>query len=216
MKDITPAEIPDGRHEIHGKEYMGDGKGGFQPVEMIKPQHLLEDETVRKILGYAVGLSDQMGRFKEHCFADIASHEAILAQEYDATLGGKKGNKTLQSVDGLFQVKVQVSDNITFGPEMQTAKSLFDECLRDWASDARPELRSLVENAFNTDKEGQISRTHIFLLLRQESEDERWTKGQQAIRDAMRVTGSKTYLRCYRRESHDAKWEPVPLDLAAL
>lgn len=216
MSEFSPAAIPDGKHEINGNVYMGDGKGGYQPVETIKPQHLIEDETVRKILGYGIALSDQMARFKEHTFDDIGSHEAILEQEFNTKVGGAKGNKTLQTVDGLFKVQVQVSDYIAFGPELQIAKALFDECLNEWAADARAELRALVTNAFQTDKTGNINRSRIFMLLRQDSEDPRWQEGQRAIREAMRVVGSKTYVRCYQRASHDARWEPVVLDMAAV
>lgn len=214
MTTNTPHAIPDGRHEINGATYMKDAKGGYQPIETIKAQHLLEDECVRKILGYAIPLSDQVTRFKEHTFGDIGAHEAILAQEYGAKLGGKKGNKTLQTFDGLFKVQVAVADRLEFGPELQAAKSLFDECVNDWAVDAPAELRGLVTDAFETDKEGSVNRTRMFMLLRYESADSRWQEAQRAIRDAMRVVGSKTYIRCYRRATHDVPWEMVSIDLA--
>lgn len=214
MTDFTPAPIPNGRKDIEGNTYMGDGKGGWQPVETIKAQHLLEDETVRKIISYALPLSEQVSRFKAHTFADIGDFEALLAQEYDATIGGRKGNKTLMTVDGLLMIKVAVSDRVDFGPEMQVAKDLFDECLNEWSADARAELRGLVTDAFSTDKEGKINRALIFMLLRRESDDPRWKRGQVAIRDAMRVVGSKTYARCYQRTAHDAPWEAITIDLA--
>jgi len=212
--NAQPVQTPNGRTEIDGKTYMGDSKGGFQPIETIKPQHLLEDETVRKILGYAIDLSDQVKRFKEHTFDDIGAHEAILAQEYETRLGGKKGNMTLQSVDGLYKVQVQVAEYFDFGPELQTAKTLVDECLNEWASDAGPELRTIVTRAFNTDKAGQINRAEIFMLLRLDISDARWQQAMRAIRDAMRVVGSKTYVRCYQRATHDAQWRSVAIDLA--
>lgn len=212
MTDMTP--IGDGRTSIAGKPYMGDGKGGLQPVELIKPQHLLEDETVRKIVGHAVELSAQVARFKEHTFDDIGAFEALLAQEYDARKGGAKGNMTLMSVDGLFKVTVQIADHIDFGPELQIAKELVDECLNEWAADSRAEIRTIVTRAFNTDKAGQINRSEVFMLLRLEITDPRWLKAMQAIRDAMRVVGSKTYVRCYRRAAHDAPWRAITIDLA--
>ena len=52
------------------------------------------------------------------------------------------------------------------------------------------------------------------MLLRLEIEDERWGRAMQAIRDAMRVVGSKTYVRCYRRDRLDAEWRAVTIDLA--
>jgi hypothetical protein len=213
INDISK-NVPTGYHTINGKTYMGDGKGGFQPIETIKAQHLLEDETVRKILGYGIELSAQVARFKEHTFDDIGAFEAVLAQEYETKIGGEKGNKTLRSVDGLFKVQVQISDHFDFGPELQIAKTLVDECLNEWSANARPEIRAIVTDAFNTKKTGQINRNQIFMLLRLDIDDKRWVSAMQAIRDAMRVVGSKTYVRCYQRPTHDAAWEAVSIDLA--
>ena len=212
--DFTPAIIPDGRTLLGDAIYLTDAKGALVPISLIKPQHLLEDGLVRKIMGYAVAISDQVARFKQHTFDDINGYEALLAQEYDASVGGPKGNKTLMSHDGLFKVQVQVADNVVFGPELQTAKVLVDECLNEWAAGARDELRAIVTRAFNTDKAGQINRSEIYMLLRLDIEDTRWQRGMKAIRDAMRVVGSKTYIRCHRRDAVDGLWEPVSIDLA--
>ena len=214
MTAYPPAFIPDGTVQIGDKTYMHDAKGSLVPLDLVKPQHMLEDELVRKIMGHGIALSEQVARFKEHTFEDIGSFEALLAQEYGATVGGAKGNKTLMTYDGLYQIKVQVADNVVFGPELQTAKVLVDECLNEWAEGARDEIRAIVTKAFNTDKAGQINRSEIFMLLRLQIEDERWQRAMKAIREAMRVVGSKTYIRCYRRAAQDAAWEPVSIDLA--
>ena len=206
--------VPDGIIQIDGIDHMRDGRGALIPVRLIKDTDKLIDQAVRTILGYAIPLSEQVARFKQHTFDDIGALEALLAEKYDARLGGAKGNKTLMTHDTLFKVTVQVADNIAFGPELQIAKSLIDECLNEWAAGARDEIRTIVTRAFNTDKEGQINRSEVFMLLRLEIGDERWRRGMEAIRDAMRVVGSKTYVRCYRRASIEAAWEPVTIDLA--
>lgn len=212
--EFNPAPLPSAITYVNAEPHLRDAKGALVPKAMVRPQDQLQDEVVRKIMGYAIALSDQIARFKQHTFDDIGGFEALLAQEYDATVGGQKGNKTLMSFDGLFKVQVQVADNIVFGPELQIAKSLVDECLNEWAEGARDEIRAIVTRAFNTDKEGQINRSEIFMLLRLEIDDPRWLRAMKAIRDAMRVVGSKTYVRCYRRESFDAQWQAVSIDLA--
>ncbi|TNJ40474.1 DUF3164 family protein [Phaeobacter sp. B1627] len=209
-----PAKVPSGEIEINGVSYMQNGKGDMRPTELVKPQDKLQDQTVRAIIGFAVALSEEVGRFKNHAFDDISAFEAILAEKYDAKVGGAKGNKTLISYDGRYKVQVQVSDLVDFGPELQIAKSLVDECLIEWAADARPEIRDIVTRAFNTDKAGQINRSEIFMLLRLEISDERWKRAMQAIKDAIRVVGSKSYVRCYQRPAVDAAWEPIQIDIA--
>lgn len=199
---------------IDGTEYLADGKGRLQPVATIKPADILEHETVHKVIKYARDLSDQVARFKEHTFDDLTAFEGILEQEYGTTKGGAKGNKTFMSFDGLMKVQVAVQDHIDFGPQLQVAKGLIDECLNEWANDAGPELRTIVTRAFNTDKTGQVNRAEVFMLLRLEIDDARWKKAMEAIRDAMRVVGSKTYVRCYERADQTAPWSPITIDLA--
>ena len=214
MTEHRPLPIPDGRVAVSGKTYLPDAKGKLVPVELIEAAALLEDETVRKIAGYGLALSEQVERFKAHTFEDLGAFEAILAQEYDASKGGAKGNKTFLSFDCLWKVQVQVADHIDFGPQLQIAKELVDECLNEWAADSRPEIRAIVTRAFNTDKAGQINRSEIFMLLRLEIEDARWLEAMRAIREAIRVVGSKTYVRLYRRETTEAAWQAVTIDLA--
>lgn len=214
MSEFTPHPVPSGIIEENGRAKMVDAKGREVPLDLVRPQDQLQDETVRKIVGYFIAASEQLRRLKQHTFDDISAFEAILAQEYETSIGGAKGNKTLTSYDGLYQVQVQVQDRVDFGPELQIAKGLIDECLNEWSADSRPEIQAIVTRAFNTDKEGQINRSEIFMLLRLEIEDARWQRAMSAIRDAMRVVGSKTYVRCYMRDHAEAAWEPVVLDLA--
>jgi hypothetical protein len=217
-EELTAIILEDRREEgiivINGKPHMSDAKGRFTPLETIRPADKLEDETVRKIMGYARTLSDQITRFKEHTFDDLGAFEALIAQEYDAKKGGAKGNKTFMTYDGLMKVQVQVQDYIDFGPQLQIAKALIDECLNEWSADANAELRTIVTRAFNTDRAGKINRAEIFMLLRAGITDPRWQRAMDAIRDAMRVVGSKTYVRCYERASLDDGFRAVTIDLA--
>ncbi|MEP0406294.1 DUF3164 family protein [Roseibium sp.] len=208
------AVINKGVQEINGVSYMVDAKGSLTPLEVVNPKHKLEDETVRKVTHYARQLSSQIARFKGHTFTDLGEFDALLEQEYGASRGGKRGNRTYQSFDGCLKVSVQVADFVDFGPELQVAKTLIDECLNEWAADSGPEIRAVVTRAFNTDKAGQINRSEIFMLLRLNIEDPRWKKAMDAIRDAMRVTGSKTYIRFYERDTPDGAWRAITIDLA--
>ncbi len=204
----------DGVIDVNGKPYMTDAKGALVPLEMVKPAHKLEDEVVRKIMRFADELSAQIGRFRGHTMTDLGELDALLAQEHSLTKGGPKGNRTYQSFDGLMKVTVQVADYVDFGPQLQVAKRLLDECLTEWAAESRPEIRAVITRAFNTDKEGQVNRSEIFMLLRLDIEDPRWQEAMRAIREAMRVTGSKEYVRFHRRARVTDRWEPVTIDLA--
>lgn len=214
MTEFTPHPIPQAMRTVGGKTYMTNAKGALVPVELIKPQHQLEDETVRKIMGFALALSEQVSRFKGHVYEDLGAFDAILEQQYGATKGGPKGNRTYQSYDGLMKVEVRVADLLDFGPELQVAKTLLDECLNEWSADARPEVRALITRTFNTDKEGQVNRALVFTLLSLDVEEPRWNRAMDALREAIRIVGSKTYYRIQIRPSIEAGWETVTIDLA--
>lgn len=199
--------IPDG--------YWRDSKGRLVPEAFIKDTDKLEDQLVIKMMGYADELNGQIARFKGHCYDDVASFMALLAEKYGTKKGGAKGNVTFSSYDGRLKIQVAVADHLTFGPELQIAKALIDECVSEWAADARPEIRALVDHAFRTDRQGQVSREGIFALRRIEIEDARWQQAMQAIGDSIRVIGSKSYIRFYRRADAQARWEAVTIDLAA-
>lgn len=199
---------------MNGREFMHNAKGGLDPIGNVKDQYKLEDQTVRKCIEFALNLNAQLSRFRGHTAADLSALDALLAEKYKVKIGGQKGNRTYQTYDGLMKIQVQVSDLITFGPELQIAKQLIDACLVEWSADSRPEIQSIVSRAFNTEKEGQVNRADVFMLLKLEIEDTRWKTAMEAIRDAIRVTGSKEYVRFYKRDSLEADWQAITIDLA--
>lgn len=212
----TPILPSDGVQLINGNQYMRDAKGSLVPLELVKPADKLEDETVRKVIGHAFDLSDRITRFRGHTMTDLGEFDALLAQEYKVKKGGKKGNRTYQTFDGLQKVVVQVQDTVDFGPQLQQAKNLLDECMNEWAADARPEIQAIITRAFNTDKEGKVNRSEIFMLLRLDINDARWLEAMRAIREAMRVSCSKEYVRFYTRNNAEDPWQAISINIAAV
>lgn len=199
---------------INGTDYMTDAKGSLVPINLIKPVDRLEDDIVRKIMKYATDLNIQITRFRGHTMTDLGEFDALLDQEYNTKKRGKKGNRTYSTFDGLQKVVVQIQDTIDFGPQLQQAKTLLDECMNEWAANARPEIQAIITRAFNTDKEGKVNRSEIFMLLRLDISDERWLEAMRAIREAMRVTSSKEYVRFYTRDAIQDPWKSVTINLA--
>ena len=196
--------------------YLMDAKGRLVPESMVKEHEKLEDQTVRKIIGHAEELALVIGRFKGHTFEDVATFLDLLSEKYGLRKRGLdgKGNVTLSTYDGSMRVMVRISEQIAFGPGLQVAKGLIDDCLRKWSADARVELRTIVTEAFKTDQEGKVSREAVFSLMRMEIEDEDWQSAMLALRESIRVVGSKTYIRMQRKEAHGG-WSTVSVDLAS-
>jgi len=205
-----------GTEIVNGKTMWVDHRGGYVRDELVKPQHKLEDQTVRKIIGYARDLSAQISRFKLHTMADLAALDQLLAEQYGFVKRGHagKGNRTYMTFDGLLRVQVQVAEFMDFGSELQIAKNLIDQCLNEWSADSRPEIQTIVTRAFNTDQEGKVNRSEVLMLLRLNITDPRWVEAMNAIRAAQRPRSSKEYVRFGIREHHDAEWTSITIDLA--
>ena len=211
-----PGSTAPGVTEIAGKLYMRNGEGHLVPQELVKPEQLLEDDMVRRIIDFATGLSAQIDRFKGHTADDIGAFQVLLEDKYKASRkGGKKGNVTFFSYDGLMRVEVRLADNLVFGAELQTAKTLIDECINEWSAESNAPIRMLVNRAFQVDQAGRINRNAILSLRNVQIDDERWKRAMEAITASIRVIGTKTYFRFAKRPDADAAWGNITIDLAA-
>ena len=204
---------PPGHELLDGRLFMRDAKGSLIPAELVKPADKLQDELVRKLLWSAEEKAKRLSAFKAQAFADVDAFLELLAGEHKVTIGGKKGNITLLTVDGLMKVQVAVQNRIAFGPKLQVAKVIIDELAVGWGKTA-PELFAMVSQAFRVDSEGQVNRSAMFGLLRLDIDNERWREAMKALQDSMTTAGTARYIRFYRRSASDGPWEGVSLDLA--
>lgn len=195
--------------------FRQDAKGHLVPVEMIKPIDLARDELVIELVDKAKAISKVLSAFKASAFGDIKAFVEMSAEQYKATIGGKKGNVTLLSFDGRYKIVHAVQDSIKFDERLQAARALIDECAAEWTQDARSEVRVLVNEAFRTDKVGEISTGRVLALRRLEISDLRWQRAMQAISDAVQVVGSKSYVRIYERIGDSDQYASIPLDIAS-
>ncbi|MFT8944399.1 MULTISPECIES: DUF3164 family protein [Acetobacter] len=205
---MTMQTVPDG--------FMQDSRGRLVPEANVRPSDKLQDELVRRLHREAEPVRQFMMDFKRLCFAEIHAFLDLVAEQYSTKLGSDKGNVTLTSYDGTLRVTVAVGNVISFGPEIQAAQTLIHGCLNRWSEGANANLKAVVLDAFDVDKQGSMNVGKILALRRLEIDDEEWQRGMQAISDSVRVDVTKDYVRLHRRPSPDAKWELVTFDLSKL
>jgi len=201
-------EIPDG--------YMKNARGDLTRIENIRPIDLARDELVKEVITDALKLQAEMAKFKSRAMGDIEAFVELSLERYNVTLGGKKGNVSLTTFDGEYQLKICQADRITFDEGLQAAKLLIDDCLREWTQHSRPEIRTIIEQAFDTDQEGKINTGRILTLMRLEINDPTWQRAMTALKDSIKVTATVPYLRLYKRQHISGKYAQIPLDIAAL
>ena len=202
--------------QLKNEEYMKDAKGRLVPLAQVKEEDKLKDRLVRELIDKAQEQRMALRDFKASAMGDVRAMVEIAAEKYGAVMGGTKGNVSLLSYDGCMRVQLSVSEHLMFDEKLQVAKSLIDDCLRDWTEDGPAEVRTIINDAFDVDREGQVNTGRILSLRKLNITDERWKRAMDAISDSLSVVGSKTYIRFHVRETPESKWMPVPLDVAAL
>lgn len=196
--------------------YRKDAKGRLIPLESIKQIDLERDSLVMEIVAKALDVNKMLAQFKATVFADIQAFIELSGERYGAKVGGAKGNVSLTTFDGRYMIKRAVSDTLTFDEGLQAAKALIDECVHEWTEGARSEIRALINDAFNVDKEGKISTGRILSLRRLEIQDEKWQRAMNALSESVRVQCSKSYIRVYERIGDTDQYQPIPLDMAGV
>lgn len=193
--------------------YREDAQGRLVPISKIKPLDSLRDDLVRSNLKMALETQAALTKFKAGVMSEVEEFVQLAAEQYDTKIGGNKGNITLLSFDGKLKMVRQIAESLAFDERLQVAKQLIDECIHEWSADANDNTKALIEHAFQTDKEGKLNTGRIFGLMRLHIQDEKWSSAMNAIRDSIRVTDTKPYIRFYQKDDQD-KWQPISIDLA--
>ena len=205
---MNTANIPAG--------YQQDAKGNLVPESKIKPIDRIQNDLVYRLCDTAKDMSAILATFKRTTSDELAAFVSLSGSEYGVQVGGDKGNVTLLSFDGKFKVQRQVSDSITFGPQLLAAKQLIDGCVHRWAAGANDNIRALVNHAFQTDKTGQINTARVLALRQLDIKDEEWLRAMQAIADSIQTLSSKPYVRFYERNDATGEYLPISLNVAAV
>jgi hypothetical protein len=196
--------------------YWRDGEGRLIPENMVKPIDKARDDLVRELVGKAKAASAILADFKTKAFGDIGAFVEMSGEQYGVKLGGVKGNVTLLSFDGRFKIVRQIQEHLVFDERLQAAKQLIDECIQTWTEGSRDEIKALINDAFQVNKEGKINTARVLGLKRLNISDEKWLRAMQAIADSVQVAGSKPYIRIYERIGDTDQYQPISLDVAGV
>lgn len=196
------------------QEYMTDSNGRLVPIKSIKDVDRQRDTLVKECISQAKELSTKIQNFKTNSFEDVAAHVSLAAEKYGLKIGGEKGNLTLLSYDGQFKISRSVAERLDFNESLVAAKELIDRCISKWSVGVNEHLKTIVNRAFKTDREGKISTVKVLDLMTVKIDDEDWVTAIQALSDSMSVSSTKSYIRFYERQI-DGSYKAIPLDIAA-
>lgn len=199
--------------EIDDSKYLVDSKGRYVPRELVKDIDLARHELVIEIAERAAKMSAELAKFKRQLMEDVQAFVELSAERYDVKLGGARGGVVLTSYDGRFRIVRAAGDQLTFDERLLVAKTLVDQCIHEWTGDARPEVRALIDQAFQVDKAGKISTERVLSLRSLEIDHPKWKEAMRAIGDSIRVAATRSYIRVYRRIGDSDNYEAIGLDM---
>jgi len=166
----------------------------------------LRDQTVRLLFARANDVAELLRIFKEAAMADVASFVQTSMEQYGVKIGGEKGNVTLMTFDGKYKLVRQMQDYIVFG----------EHCVVRWSEGANANIRVLVNDAFQVDKQGNINTGRVLGLRRLNIDDEQWQTAMKAIGDSVQVATTRPYIRFYVRDDASGRYEALSLDMASV
>ena len=201
--------------QIDMSQYKKDARGNLVPIDNIREIDLLRDELVMEIVGKAQAVAEQLADYKRGAMDAINAFVQLSAERFGVELGGKKkGNLTLHSFDGRYRVQYAVQDTLSFDEGLQAAKALIDEALHDMlAGVTDADVWTIVQAAFATDKEGNISTGKVLGLRRLKISHPKWQQAMDAVADSLQILTSKAYVRVYRRDD-EGDYKLMNLDIA--
>ena len=195
--------------------YMKDRKGRLVPVEQVSEYDREMDAFVRARVAEAKVKSQDMADFKRGSFGDCYAWLELSSEKFGRKPGGIKGNVTFSTFDGSQQIKIAVQDRLAFGPELQVAKDMIDECLKAWSKGADEKLLTFVNDAFDVDKEGKLNTGRIISLRQLNIQDELWQQAMDALNKALVVSVTSTYIN-FKEQDESGKLVNIPLDIAGV
>ncbi|MDR5803424.1 DUF3164 family protein [Caballeronia sp. LZ001] len=195
--------------------FVRDARGRYVPAASVKPVDQLRDQAVMKLVDEAKQLHERLRDFKARAFSDVEAFVQVSSEQYGVRIRTIKGNISLITFDGRFRVVRQIAEHIQFGEQLQAAKELIDECIREWTEGSSDEIKALINEAFHVDRQGNVNTARVLGLRRLAIAHPKWDTAMHAISDSIRVTGTKPYIRFYARDETTGAWRNITLDFAA-
>lgn len=204
---VPPVANPD--------DWMQDAKGRWTPKASVKAVDMARHELVLELVERARKTSTILSAFKRDAMGDVKAFIQLSAEQYGVKISGAKGNVTLLSFDGKYKIVRSTNERLVFDERLQVAKSLIDDCIKEWSGGTDDKLRALVNHAFQVER-GEVSTARVLSLRQLAIDHPKWAEAMRAITDSFHVAETRAYLRFYERNDETGEYVPISLDLASI
>lgn len=196
--------------DINGAPCAINAAGAYVPLANIKEIDKLRDELVVELCATVLELSSAIAKFRTNALREAEAFRQVSAQDHNIRMGGKRGGFALTSYDGEFKIIIDNDALIGMNEKVSIAREAILSCVTRWSEGANANLAALVHHAFEANKQGHLSVARLQGLRSYEIDDPEWKAAMEALAEGMPETGSKTYMRFYRRDD-DGSYKQIPL-----
>lgn len=190
-----------------------DATGSCVPQKYVPVVDKKRDALVEKLMSEAVKTEQKIMQLKEQTLNQIDAFMKQMEALYDMNVRTTEGNKRLSNFSNTRRVELIKAKYIDFDERLLMAKTLIDECIKDWGAGSNDKIMALIEQAFNVNEHGRLNKDRIIGLLKLKFNDVKWKKAMGLIQDSIKVVGTKDYIR-FAVKDNNGVWKPVVLDIA--
>ena len=179
------------------------------------------DSEIERSVTFLMELSENIRAAKAKV---LENFETLISmrKEMDAEHTGKdrssadKKSLTFTHKEGTMKMVIGHYVNDDYLATAETGIEIIKAWIEAQSTDSKSEvLVSIVLDLLAKDAKGTLNAQNILQLDRKAHEigAKELVEGVRIIKEAYRPTPSKTFIRCYVRDSKDNGWKPVPLGM---
>lgn len=193
--------------------YIRNAQGHLIHETTISEADAMRSRMVEDLVVRAISESAVAKEFLDKAHSELVAFCEISAERFGAKWG-ETNSFSMTSICGRFKVQCDVDQGVAVNECAGAAKTLLDECLADWSAGGKPQAVALLANTFRPTRNGKLSLTRLFDLLRNRNlpefvGEEKFQRLCDALESAIQTTGKRRYIRFYARRTPADKWEHV-------
>jgi hypothetical protein len=202
---VWDMQVPEG--------YLRDSQGRLVHESTLSEADAMRNRLVSDLVSRAITAASRARAFVDSAYAELYSFCQLSAERFGVRWG-ETDSFSMTSICGRFKVACDVDQGIAINESVGAAKALLDECLADWSAGGKPQAVALLANTFRPTRNGKLSLTRLFDLLRNRDKpefkgEEKFKRLCDALEAAIQTTGKRRYMRFYVRRTPADKWEMV-------
>lgn len=195
-----------------------DEKGVAIPANRVTKTEKVKEKLSTKIAKGALKLSEDLIAFKTAC---KEACEKAYQKDLEAGKTSTKGGYTLYNFDKSVKIERTMNEAITFDENIiGAAKEKFDQFLQEGTVGVDEMVRSLIMDAFSSNKKGKLDSKKIMSLFSykeriSEKKYPHYHEALKLIEEAIRRPDSKIYYRIWIKDGAN-EYQNIDLNFSSI